>query len=838
MLFKNSKFTANINSSDSEKIHPLANFYTRDNNSGVIQIAIKLDEKPINLTEDNFVPTIDVFSEDGSVFENENVEIIDGENGIVEYRVSDRVIEHTGLTKANLIIKNEKQSLHVVSFRFYIKDSFNGKSRPKVVDVSFENKVNELINKRLDGIKLDGGEGIAGPQGEKGEKGDRGEQGPAGPQGEKGDVGPVGPQGPAGPAGSGGASLTEKSVTPEMTTFLVPSDNLFNKNNVQLNKLVDPATGNLVDSSSFNVSNTVLKAKPGDKVTMSNVNNITYYDSADKYVSAVKTGGTHTVPDNASYGKITVSKTNMNLAQVNKGDTLKAYDEYKRPTLTKDVSIGSLESNSVVNESIANKAITPEKTSFIEQPTNLFNKRTATKDYAVTDKGAGVPQTTTNNYLTDYIVVEGGSDYSFDIGSKTNGSFRVAVYDANKNFIVNLYNTGQTGTLTMPGNAAYIRCNVTPSRLDDGMINKGSKLLDFVPYANPTLKGVDYKPAVDLYKVNPPIVVDKDLSTKFVAPVQEAFVDATNQPVPEEYSIDKMYKKLDDMMAKYPKYITKEKVGADNYGNDLFLYRFTPEDADYLKDDGVTDVAGGKPFRRPKVLLFSGTHGAERTVIQAMFKLMDLVVNQWTTQESLEFLRFNVDIAWVPFASPTGYIDGTRTNRNKVDPSRNYASDWSNGPSDTSRFDYRGPSAQSEPEVQALDKLMGQEKWDFFVDFHNFFSPLKPNYFNWFLSDTPEIQQIALKNISRTSRRWAKRFPDNLPQDGTQFGWVSPMVKVGSPAHHATVAHKIPSLTIEVSYKLDPFKGSTPNDSNIMTLAVDSVGNFIIQAVQYLRDFQ
>lgn len=208
-IFKNKDIEANINERTVELGNINANFYTEDEQTASIRIFIKWNNHPINLNKVNMKPVLNLYMEDGSIFEGEKVEIIIPESGVIQYKIPSNVIKHVGKVKAKLLLENETDSIHVANFNFTIVDS--GTEEPvrkelsfnlvdeairRIVQISaiellgddFENRLNEDVVKHLD----------SNPELFKGEKGDTGEQGIQGERGLKGDTGERGPQGDSG----------------------------------------------------------------------------------------------------------------------------------------------------------------------------------------------------------------------------------------------------------------------------------------------------------------------------------------------------------------------------------------------------------------------------------------------------------------------------------------------------------------------------------------------------------------------------------------------------------------------------------------------------------------
>lgn len=252
--YKNKDIEVNISERGADAGNIGANFYTEDKSTSSIRITIKNNKRAVDLSKTNLTPKLDLFHSDGSIFMDENINIVLPEQGIIQYKISDQVIKHPGVVNAKLFLKNETQSVHVANFNFTIKDSgitdaVNKEISVNIVDDSVRRIINEnaiellgagfkedvasdlqsYVDQNIEkfkgpkgdtgpqGVKGDTGErGLQGPQGIQGERGLRGEQGPQGPQGDKGetglkgdkgdkgDVGPKGERGYQGPAGSQG----------------------------------------------------------------------------------------------------------------------------------------------------------------------------------------------------------------------------------------------------------------------------------------------------------------------------------------------------------------------------------------------------------------------------------------------------------------------------------------------------------------------------------------------------------------------------------------------------------------------------------------------------------
>ena len=237
-VWKNQDYILETNNSNVKTGKEPSKFYTEDKNSASIRLFVNWHDKPVDFSNTNLKPVLDLFHSDGSIWLDEELDIVMAERGLVQYKIPENVITHAGTIKAKLFLKDDKQSVHVANFKFNITSSGVEDSIAKEISVNivddavrrivkenaiellgsdFEERLNRDVISHLEsnpelykGPKGDRGD--QGPQGLRGLKGDTGEQGLQGPQGPKGDVGPIGPQGLQGLQGDKGDSAFQSAV--------------------------------------------------------------------------------------------------------------------------------------------------------------------------------------------------------------------------------------------------------------------------------------------------------------------------------------------------------------------------------------------------------------------------------------------------------------------------------------------------------------------------------------------------------------------------------------------------------------------------------------------------
>ena len=207
--FKQGEVTARIDERGIDLGNINVNLYTMDNSTAALDIHIKKrnifsEEKefiPVNLNQTTFKPVLHLIAEDGSIFANEELEIVKAEEGHVRYNVSDYVTKHVGRIQAKLFLIDEDSSTddssHVADFYFKVNDSGLTKAIGKEIHV-------DMLDDIVERILLKDIERFRGPKGDKGDTGPQGPKGDKGADGVDGEIGPAGPTGPMGPKGDTG----------------------------------------------------------------------------------------------------------------------------------------------------------------------------------------------------------------------------------------------------------------------------------------------------------------------------------------------------------------------------------------------------------------------------------------------------------------------------------------------------------------------------------------------------------------------------------------------------------------------------------------------------------
>ncbi|MCW2927133.1 MAG: putative carboxypeptidase [Thermoleophilia bacterium] len=251
-----------------------------------------------------------------------------------------------------------------------------------------------------------------------------------------------------------------------------------------------------------------------------------------------------------------------------------------------------------------------------------------------------------------------------------------------------------------------------------------------------------------------------------------------------------------ELQAKYPALVEVRDIGdssekvAGTADRDVLMLRITAKGINDGKKATAFHIAGehAREIANPELVLRHATQ---------------LLAGYGTDAEATGLLQTRV-IDIVPMMNPDGHVvvekgftkapGGNLMQRKNtsgpagVDLNRNYDFHWNtgNGSSTNPRSDtYRGPSAASEPEVQAIQGQAAAAKPGIFVDWHSY---SRLNLFPWGDTKDKAPQYAGLNALAKKFSTWNGYTPQQsielYPTNGTSKDWM-----LGQ--------HGIPGFTIE-----------------------------------------
>lgn len=187
---------------------------------------------------------------------------------------------------------------------------------------------------------------------------------------------------------------------------------------------------------------------------------------------------------------------------------------------------------------------------------------------------------------------------------------------------------------------------------------------------------------------------------------------------------------LQNLAAAYPGFVRLVSIGQSVEGRDIWALKIT-DNPDTTEPD-------------EEVVLFKGvTHAREWATHETMLYLAEYLTSRYATDPQVQHIVDRTVVWLVPIANPDGYwytwygpaqqnarmwrknrrVNSGSTCRG-VDINRNYAHNWGYDDSGSSgnrcAETYRGPSAASEPETQAVQNFVAAHKPTISVSYHSY----------------------------------------------------------------------------------------------------------------------
>ena len=190
---------------------------------------------------------------------------------------------------------------------------------------------------------------------------------------------------------------------------------------------------------------------------------------------------------------------------------------------------------------------------------------------------------------------------------------------------------------------------------------------------------------------------------------------------------------MDDLEAANEDILDLEVVGTTHQGRDIVALRLSANDVEGPTDDGS----------KPAVLYSSLIHAREWITGEVNRRLLEWFIKGWREEKPDVVNILNSTELWfVLVQNPDGYQytfdvdrlwrknlrdndgDGEITSVDGVDPNRNFPEHWNyddeGSGTITSDETYRGPSAGSEPEIQALIDVLDLADPEYHITYHSF----------------------------------------------------------------------------------------------------------------------
>ena len=245
----------------------------------------------------------------------------------------------------------------------------------------------------------------------------------------------------------------------------------------------------------------------------------------------------------------------------------------------------------------------------------------------------------------------------------------------------------------------------------------------------------------------------------------ESIDDIYSYETPENYvygslggylSYTEALSELDRMRELYPQLITERAAIGDivTHGGKEIYYQVISNNSNEIDEE------------KPQVFYNSLIHAREANSLSQNIFYMWYLLENYGTDDEVTYLMDNTTMFFVPIANPDGYIyneliqpnGGGLWRKNRypnaqgdtvgVDLNRNFGYEWgfdNQGSSTNENSEtYRGESAFSEPETQALKYLCEQNNFEIALNYHTFGNLL---IHPWGFSDMPTDEDVLFKSL-------------------------------------------------------------------------------------------
>ena len=260
-----------------------------------------------------------------------------------------------------------------------------------------------------------------------------------------------------------------------------------------------------------------------------------------------------------------------------------------------------------------------------------------------------------------------------------------------------------------------------------------------------------------------------------------------------------LYAIYDDLVAKYPDYVTKTLLGTET--TDLPIYQYT------FNNDIKFNYE--RNIKKPKLLLQSGIHGDEKSSAWTMAQfLKDLCYNN-VDNDILSYIYWNVELVVIPCANPWGWDENSRNNANGVSIGSTF-----NG-------------TDIQPETELIQAVVNANlDADYVIDYHNIANGVTYGYTQ---SNDDYSATLYCNTVKTLAKKWKKEY--SLSENIEQFGTIKEVV-VYDIVYYAKLKG-LRAFCLELGWI--PFFANEKYDKTCIDIGTDLIGNVIVNILKSLR---
>ena len=258
--------------------------------------------------------------------------------------------------------------------------------------------------------------------------------------------------------------LSRSSITLDKTAFVKSGKNKFDKSDVQKGYSLSTTDGAMISNSAYSVSHKILVYSV-DRISLTNVFLLVYYDSNDTFISAHAAPLSSSVPSNASHIKVAVKNEDLDTAQVEFGGERTEYEPFTLTIQNKYVENPTLTENDIPTLGL-------EKMKFASEGKNKFDKNNAEKGKELRNDGTTFPNS--KFFISHKITAKPQTDYAMQ------EVYRMGFYDSSGKIVGEVKTVSSAPTvMKSPTNTSYIIISSTISRLDVAQIEENDTVTPY-----------------------------------------------------------------------------------------------------------------------------------------------------------------------------------------------------------------------------------------------------------------------------------------------------------------------------------------------------------------------
>lgn len=390
----------------------------------------------------------------------------------------------------------------------------------------------------------------------------------------------------------------------------------------------------------------------------------------------------------------------------------------------------------------------------------------------------------------------------FDISDNVNISYIALCFNISANVFEKYYINVNEG---IP-KECIVLCIIHPtnsqilgSDIENCTINGENYTPDYIPGIQKDLSDLRYNMSNLETALNNQYYILDDLQGVYNRPdgLESGASDGSLPLIESKYT--DLYAIYDDLVKKYPDYVSKTLLGTETTGLPIYQYTFN-NDIRFNYERNI---------KKPKLLLQSGIHGDEKSSSWSMAQfLKDLCYNN-TDNDVLSYIYWNVELIVIPCANPWGWNENSRVN--------------ANGLSIGSTFN--GDNIQPETElIQAV--VNANLDVDYVIDYHNIANGVTYGYTQ---SHDDYSATLYCNTVKTLAKKWKNEY--SLSENVGQFGTVSE-VQVYDIVYYAKLKG-LKAFCLELGWK--PFFANEKYDKICIEIGTDLIGNVIVNVLKSLR---